>query len=763
MRLAAAGRSRRGGTDGRRGSTRIPVLCAALIALLALAFPAAAPAEQASEPTSPAAGLLDAGGEHSCSLDAGRVRCWGLGFSGQLGYGNSASIGDDETPGTAGPPVDLGPGRTALALSAGEFHTCAVLDNGSVRCWGFGGNGRLGYGNTSNVGDDESPGSVDPVNLGVGRTAVAISAGGAHTCAVLDNGSVLCWGFGEDGRLGYGDQATIGDDEQPGVLAPVDLGAGRTATAISAGDEHTCALLDDKTVRCWGTNGSLFQGDGRLGYGNPDTIGDNETPGTVGPVSLGGAAVAISAGDVHTCAVLEGGAVRCWGNGVDGRNGYGNEFRIGDNELPSSVGPVAVGAAATAISAGNHTCARLTGGAVRCWGPGAAGRLGYANTADIGDNETPESVGPVVLGGTSRSISAGSAHTCARLDDASLRCWGAGGAGRLGYGNANDVGDNETPSAAGAVDLTTRAASINDGVASEGDSGTTALTFTVRLSSASDTPASVAYATADLEAQAPADYLSAGGTLTFAAGETAKTFTVELVADTADEPDERFAVNLLNPSNLKLADAQGTLTILDDDAPAPAGPPAGMPPPVDALAEAQRLQAARAADLRACRASVASRRRAERSRARRRHRRPRALAQALRAIDRTAARRRAQCARRYGRTPGRVVAFTARRASATSIELAFEAAGTDADKPPAAQGYLIKQSSRPIRSARDFARATELCGGVCRFDVTQPGARLTIRVTGLRRRATYYYAIAARDNVSARTGPRSATVRVRTG
>ena len=135
--------------------------------------------------------------------------------------------------------MDLGVGRFATAISAGDFHTCAVLDDGSVRCWGFGEDGRLGYGNETDIGDDESPGSVGPVNLGMGRTAMAISAGGAHTCAVLDNGKVLCWGFGEDGRLGYGDEATIGDDEPPGIVAPVDLGP-RTATAIT---RRRCAHL----------------------------------------------------------------------------------------------------------------------------------------------------------------------------------------------------------------------------------------------------------------------------------------------------------------------------------------------------------------------------------------------------------------------------------------------------------------------------------------------------------------------------------------
>ncbi|MDQ6805876.1 MAG: hypothetical protein M3065_13125, partial [Actinomycetota bacterium] len=112
-------------------------------------LPALARAEQAAEPASPAAGYLDAGGFHSCAvLAAGAVRCWGFGASGQLGYGNANSVGDDETPGSVG-PVNLGVGRTAKAIAAGDSHTCALLDDGTVRCWGFGGDGRLGYGNTS--------------------------------------------------------------------------------------------------------------------------------------------------------------------------------------------------------------------------------------------------------------------------------------------------------------------------------------------------------------------------------------------------------------------------------------------------------------------------------------------------------------------------------------------------------------------------------------------------------------------------------------
>ncbi len=452
-----------GATSRSRLSLR-PILALLVLAAIATGFPAGATAEQASQPTSTAAGQLDVSGGtgtdvsgHSCAvLDGGSVRCWGFGGGGRLGYGNTATIGDDETPGSVG-PVDLGAGRTATAITAGGFHTCAVLDGGNVRCWGFGGEGRLGYANTVTIGDDETPGSVGPVDLGAGRTATAITAGGGHTCAVLDGGDVRCWGFANDGRLGYANTNNIGDNETPGSVGPVDLGAGRTATAITAGAAHTCALLDGGDVRCWGL-GFL----GRLGYGSTQTIGDDEQPSSVGPVDLGAGrtATAISAGSAHTCALLDNGDVRCWGFGGQGRLGYGNTETIGDDEQPSAAGPVdlGVGRTATAISAGDdHTCAVLDDRTVRCWGFGGVGRLGYGNTNNIGDNETPGSVGPVDLGEgrTAVAISAGGRHTCARLDDGSVRCWGEGFVGRLGYCNEIDIGDDERPGSAGPVNLTT--------------------------------------------------------------------------------------------------------------------------------------------------------------------------------------------------------------------------------------------------------------------------------------------------------------------
>jgi alpha-tubulin suppressor-like RCC1 family protein len=179
-----------------------------------------------------------------------------------LGYPeNYDNVGDDEDPVVVG-PVFIGAGRTAIALAAGVAHTCVVRDDGTVLCWGDGRDGRLGYGNTDTAGDNESPAAAGPVDLGAGRTATAITAGDQHTCALLDDGTVRCWGYFSAGRLGYPYLGTppppngwsIGDDETPAAAGPVDLGAGRTATAITAGGDHTCAVLDDGAMRCWGHN-----------------------------------------------------------------------------------------------------------------------------------------------------------------------------------------------------------------------------------------------------------------------------------------------------------------------------------------------------------------------------------------------------------------------------------------------------------------------------------------------------------------------------
>jgi alpha-tubulin suppressor-like RCC1 family protein len=410
---------------------------------------------------------ITAGNHHTCAkLVSSRVTCWGRGANGRLGYGNANNIGDNETP--AANPVDLGfvaVGAEVLSVQAGGGHTCALTVVATVKCWGIGSDGQLGYGNTNDIGDNEKP-NQNPVNQGVvslpgAAPAVALAVGGAHTCAVLFNRTVTCWGLGALGQLGYGTTTSIGDDEKPSQN-PVDGGivslpAGLAAESVSAGLNYTCALAASGAASCWG-NASV----GQLGYGNVSRIGDDEKP-SANPVDNGFIAFpptnivrALVAGDEHVCALRQSGSVTCWGNGQHGALGYGNVNRIGDNEK-ASANPVDGAlvrngdeSAAVAVAAGEGiSCALRVNGEVACWGTGGA--LGYGNNATIGDNEsitdTPMNGGvvPMPYGEAVTQVVAGTRFACALLISARVTCWGQNDVGQLGYGNTNPIGDDETP------------------------------------------------------------------------------------------------------------------------------------------------------------------------------------------------------------------------------------------------------------------------------------------------------------------------------
>ncbi len=250
---------------------------AALGLLVAVVGPAG-PVAAARRPVAPgwpsSVASIDIGTRHACAvLDTGQVKCWGYNNNGDLGLGNTARRGDGVgAMGDNLPAVDLGSGRTATAVAAGVGTTCAVLDDGGVKCWGYNNNGDLGLGNTARRGDGVGAmgDNLPAVDLGSGRTATAVAAGVGTTCAVLDDGGVKCWGYGGNGRLGQGDSfnrghtaGQMGDD-----LAEIDLGTGRTATAVAA-DWSTCAVLDDGQLRCWGLNDL-----GQLGLGDTADRGD---------------------------------------------------------------------------------------------------------------------------------------------------------------------------------------------------------------------------------------------------------------------------------------------------------------------------------------------------------------------------------------------------------------------------------------------------------------------------------------------------------
>lgn len=339
---------------------------------------------------------IAAGAAHTCvRLATGRVQCWGRGRYGALGYGDTRDIGRDGNFKVGG---DVAIGGPARDLAAGADHACVVLDAGEVRCWGIGEPdaataAHLGHPDvTQTLGDDEVPAATPPVVTGA--EAARVYAGARHTCILTPAGKVRCWGLGTFGRLGYGNSDTVGDDEDPAAAGDVDVGD--RVTALALGAEHTCALLWDGRVRCWGR--ALG---GRLGYGDGVDVGDDEAPADQGDVPLLGSAIAIAAGVEHTCALLGTGAVQCWGSGANGKLGYGDTRNVGDTpeHLPLEAGTIQLGDDAVGVGLGaadaDHTCALLAGGGLRCWGRGKDGALGLGNTRTVGDDEVPASVGEV--------------------------------------------------------------------------------------------------------------------------------------------------------------------------------------------------------------------------------------------------------------------------------------------------------------------------------------------------------------------------------
>ena len=357
---------------------------------------------------------ISSGGSHTCAiLDNGSVSCWGLGSGGQLGNGATTS---KTTPTLTS---SLGAGRTAVALSSGSDHTCALLDNGSISCWGSGGSGQLGNGATS---DKSTPTLTS--SLGTGRTAVAISSGASHTCAILDNGSVSCWGRGYYGQLGSGSQGSAADKTIPTLTS--SLGTGRTAVALSSGSNHVCAILDNGSVSCWGSGS-----EGQLGNG---AASDKSTPTLTSSLGINRTAIDISSGRDYTCALLDNGAVSCWGSGGNGKLGNGGAASQNIPTLTSSLG---TGRTAVSISSGySHTCALLDNGAVSCWGEGGAGEIGNGGTST--SQNSPTLTSSLGVGRTAVAISSGSLFTCAILDNGSASCWGSNPNGQLGNGGTSN-------------------------------------------------------------------------------------------------------------------------------------------------------------------------------------------------------------------------------------------------------------------------------------------------------------------------------------
>jgi len=437
------------------------------------------------------------GGDSHCTLfnDKG-VRCWGNNVYGQIGYPGLLKVGNAELPLSVGDvqilsQAEISAGRSVEVLRQGRRHTCAILNDGGLRCFGYNGVASLGLGHLNNIGDDESPYTADdvsvftPTEILEGRKVIDVAVGYDHTCIVNDLGQVKCWGDNHQYQLGYlGSGAdTLGDNELPSSYGYVDMGGAvqltpdgldtpRTATAFGAGQFYTCAMLVDDSLRCWGINNN-----GQLGLGSLNPFpSQTKTPAALGNVPLFTASE-LSSGEkikelisefLNNCVLTNFSHVRCWGYNASGELGLGHTNKIGDNEPASAAGfvsllsadEIAQGVLVDKIAGHNSTCAHLSNGNVRCFGPNSNYIMGNrtASTAHIGDNELPSSIPPVSLGGSAIEITVGGVSACARLNMSGgeeMRCWGNGAYGGLGlaatYGQS--IGDNELPSSYSYVNL----------------------------------------------------------------------------------------------------------------------------------------------------------------------------------------------------------------------------------------------------------------------------------------------------------------------
>lgn len=317
---------------------------------------------------------ISAGGGQTCALlDTGNVRCWGHGNLGYPGR-NDAKL----SPARLG---DLDLGSRVIEISAGTDHQCARTELGTARCWGNSGHGELGYGSRRDIGRLASPASAGDVPLG--ERVVQVAAGRYQSCALLESSRVRCWGEAPLSGPIPRDQE---EQARPADAFPL-LDVGGKVRQIAVGGS-VCALRMDGRVRCWGNNDH-----GQLGYGHQRRVA---TPANAGDVHVGGTVVQIAAGVAHVCVLLATGNVRCWGRGDYGSLGYGNGLDIGDDETLESAGDVPIGGRVVQIAAGGfHSCALLDTGKVRCWGNSVYGQLGYGDTRRIGDQESPAQVGDV--------------------------------------------------------------------------------------------------------------------------------------------------------------------------------------------------------------------------------------------------------------------------------------------------------------------------------------------------------------------------------
>jgi alpha-tubulin suppressor-like RCC1 family protein len=366
------------------------------------ALPAASLTPSSEPPTNTPIDLevadLAASRNHSCAvISDGAVKCWGNNEYGQLGNGTRVN---------SNVPVEVQGLVDAIAVTSGWGHVCVLTRGGGVKCWGGNADGELGNGNTE---DQSLPVDVAGLTSGV----IAIDAGDYHTCAVTDTNQLKCWGKNTYGQLGDWTKISSGVP----VVSPF-FGAG--VAAVSAGWGHTCVRTTEGWAKCWGNNAY-----GQMGFGKPTDI---HLP-AEDVLNLNGRVLEVTADGAQTCALTAGGGAQCWGN-----NRYG---QLGDGTTQKRYEPVPVAGLTSGVAmieAGwNHACALIRGGELMCWGWNFYGQLGDGTTVNRGAPARVQFLPDGV-----KTIALGWGHTCVVTERNMVKCWGLNGSGQLGDGTWTD-------------------------------------------------------------------------------------------------------------------------------------------------------------------------------------------------------------------------------------------------------------------------------------------------------------------------------------
>ena len=326
--------------------------------------------------------------------------CMGRTSYGRLGIGIDSSI-DNNVPAF----VKFTDRKKVKSVGMGRYHGCAILDDGSLECWGHNYYGELGLGiNTNQI----EPKTTD---LGFNKTATQISLGHFHTCALLNDNALKCWGQNNHKQLGSGSTQSTENTPQD-----VNISPGRTVKQVACGTSHTCVVLDNGDLTCWGRNSN-----GQLGDGT------NQTSLSPVNVALNKKVKMVSLGTESTCVILEDNSLKCWGSNLNGQLGIGTSA---DQWSPTDVN-VDNNKAIKYISSsvtGSHRCAILNDNRLFCWGCSGSGQLGRGSYITVKDPFQVNLNGKLV-----KQVSVGISHTCVVLFDESLKCWGSNFSGQLGY------------------------------------------------------------------------------------------------------------------------------------------------------------------------------------------------------------------------------------------------------------------------------------------------------------------------------------------